>query len=269
MQKGLKYQPIGIFDSGIGGISFLGQAMYMMPNEHFIYYGDSGVEPYALLPLSAVKERCLTVCDFLMEKEVKAIVVACNTATGVAISDMRKSYPIPILGMEPAIKVAVGLNLPNKIVVMATGMALKSKAVAKLIETYGKGFEIVKLGCRDLITLVESGVIEGDAIEKAISRCFSQMDPTLISSIVFGCTHFGFLGLPVKKVLGDHIQIADGSEGTIRHLTAILQKQQLINDSTDGNPKIEIYNSGEKAYVEKSRKILAQHLFNLKSIIAP
>lgn len=260
----LNQRPIGIFDSGIGGVSVLGQAVFMMGNEHFVYYGDSGIEPYALLSPLQVKERCQDACEFLMDKDAKAIVVACNTATAIAIDELRRSYDVPILGMEPAIKVAVEYDLPGKIVLMATGMTLTSQTVARLIETYGSGFEIVKLGCRELITLVESGVIKGDPVERAITACFSRIDPATVSSIVLGCTHFGFLGPPINKVLGDHIKIADGNEGTIRHLRDILRQRHLTHDRIDANPQIEIYNSGKAVYVEKSRKILSQHLFNLK-----
>ncbi|MBC8443797.1 MAG: glutamate racemase [Deltaproteobacteria bacterium] len=267
MKTDLHLQPIGIFDSGIGGVSVLGQAVSMMLNESFVYYGGSGVEPYALLSPSRGEARCLAACDFLMAKGVKAIVVACNTATAVAIDKLRKSYPVPILGMEPAIKVAVGFNLPGKIVLMATGMTLKSKAVARLIDTYGNGFEIVKLGCRDLITLVESGVIEGDPIERAIAVCFSRIDPAAVSTIVLGCTHFGFLAPSIKIVLGDHIRIADGIVGTVRHLRIILEQRGLISNRVDADPQIAIHNSGGVGYAEKSKIILSAHLAHLKSKI--
>ncbi len=264
MKVDTKHQPLGIFDSGIGGVSVLGQALSMMPHERFVYYGDSGVDPYALLSPTQVEARCLVACNFLTAKNVKAIVVACNTATAVALNKLRRTYPVPILGMEPAIKVAVEYGLPGKIVLMATGMTLRSQNVARLIETYGRGFEIVKLGCRDLITLVESGVITGDPVERAITACFSRIDPAAISAIVLGCTHFGFLGPSINKVLGGRIRIADGNEGTVRHLIATLRRRGLVGDRRGATPRFEIYNSGAEAYVENSKKILGAHLAHLK-----
>ena len=255
-----KYQALGIFDSGIGGVSCLGQAVKMLPHEHFIYYGDSGVEPYALLSPAQVKTRCFKVCDFLIAKGVKAIVIACNTASAVALSALRKQYPVPILGMVPAIKVAAEYGAKGKIVIMATGMTLKSQTLAQLIAQYAKGLDIVKLRCRNLITLVEAGVIDGVEIENAIRHCFREIDVASIASIVFGCTHLGFLEAPIKKVLGEHIRIADGNEGTIRHLKTILEKESLLNDMLQEEPRVEIFNSGGKIFIQKSHKILLKHV---------
>ena len=149
----IRYDPIGMFDSGLGGVSCLGQGIHMLPHERFVYFGDSGVEPYALLPQTQVKKHCFDACDLLVEKGAKAIVVACNTATSVAIADLKKRYDIPVLGTEPAIKHAVNFGLPGKIVVMATGMTLQSEMLGALIDRYGAGCEFVKLPCRKIITL--------------------------------------------------------------------------------------------------------------------
>lgn len=259
-----KQRPIGIFDSGIGGVSCLGQGIKMLPNEKFIYYGDSGNPPYSLMSKTEVKRLCIDICDFLIEKEVKAIVVACNSATSVAITDLRKRYDKPILGMEPAVKVAVDFGLRGKILVMATGMTLQSNTLNRLIEKYGEGFEIVKLPCRDIISLVEAGVIDGKEIEDHLREYFEEFDKETVSTVVFGCTHFVFLEKSIKKVLGDHIRIADGNEGTIRHLRNILKKERMLNDIERNAPAVEFYNSGGNAFIESSRRILHKHLMNLK-----
>ena len=224
-----KDDPIGMFDSGLGGVSCLGQGIHMLPNERFVYFGDSGVEPYALLPKAAVKAHCFNACDVLVEKGVKAIVVACNTATSVALTDLKKRYDLPVLGTEPAIKLAASFGLTGKIVVMATGMTLQSKMVGRLIDRYGAGCEFVKLPCRKIITLVESGIIDGIEIEDSIQTCFKGLDPGTISAVAIGCTHFGFIENSLKKVLGEHIRIADPNEGIIRHLKNILEKQIFPN----------------------------------------
>lgn len=259
-----KENPIGMFDSGLGGISCLGQGLHMLPKERFVYFGDSGVEPYALLPKNQVKKLCLDAGDFLVEKGAKAIVVACNTATSVALADMRKRYRIPVLGIEPAIKPAVSFGIKGKIVVMATGMTLQSRMVDSLIDRYGKGFEIVKLACRRLITLVESGIIDGLEIEGAIKACFKDLDPGDLSTVVIGCTHLGFLAKPLKKVLGHHIRIADPNEGLIRHLKSVLAQKNLLNHKTIDDPVVEIYNTGGNVFIETSKNMLQKHLRNLK-----
>jgi len=230
--------PIGIFDSGQGGVSTLGQAAFMLPFEKLIYFGDSGVPPYSLMQKSEVRKLCLAACDFLAQKGVKAIVVACNTATAVALSEMRQQVKIPILGMEPAIKVAADWNLPGQIVIMATGMMLKSQNLKQLIKRVNRGREIVKLACRDVITLVEAGVIAGTEMEDAIAKYFRPLDSNTISSVVLGCTHFGFLEASVKEVVGTHIKIADGNTGTIRHLINILARSNMLRPETGQKPVV-------------------------------
>ena len=261
-----KFSPIGVFDSGIGGVSTLGQAVCMLPNEAFVYFGDSGNAPYSLKADTEIRQYCFQACEFLIEKGVKAILVACNTATVTAISDLREKYDLPILGMVPAVKVAIRFSLPGKIVVMGTGMTLKSKSLTSLIEEFGKGYDIVKLPCRDVITLIEAGVIQGEEIETCIAGYFNQLDPKEISSVVFGCTHFGVLEKSVKKVIGNHIKIADGNEGTIRHLTNILGNENLLNPGNGHTPDILFYNSGSSVSLEHSKKNFETHFKFLKSI---
>jgi glutamate racemase len=259
-----KDHPIGMFDSGLGGVSCLGQGIHMLPNERFVYFGDSGVEPYAHLSEAGVKQLCFKACDLLVEKGAKAIVVACNSATSVAITDLRKRYGIPVLGTEPAIKLAVSFGLPGKIVVMATGMTLQGKMVGTLIDRFGAGYEFVKLPCRKIITLVESGIIDGIEIEDSIQTCFKGLDLDTISSVVIGCTHFGFLENSLKKVLGEHIRIADPNDGIIRRLKNILEQENLLNDTKINTPLVEMVNSGGEVYAENAKKMLAKHLLNLK-----
>ncbi len=259
-----QYSPIGIFDSGIGGVSTLGQAVYMMPHEEFIYFGDNGNGPYSLKTEEEVKQYCFQVCDFLIERGVKAIVVACNTATVISISDLRERYDLPILGMEPAVKVAVSFGLPGKIVVMGTGMTLKSRMLLNLIDRFGNGYDIVKLPCRDVITMIEAGIIEGEEIETCLAGYFRELDPKGISSVVFGCTHFGVLENPIKNVLGDHVRIADGNEGTIRNLTNILKNSDLLNSENGSKGDVLFHNSGTNTSLENSKKNFNTHLKNLR-----
>lgn len=232
----------------------------MLPREKFIYFGDSGVEPYALLPPLIVKERCFEACQFLVQKGVKAIVIACNTATGIALIDLRKKYDLPILGMEPALKVATDLGLNGKIVVMATGMTLNSKMVEHLIQKFGQGFDIVKMRCRALINLVESGLVDGAEVEQTIKACFSKFDLETIAAIVFGCTHLGFLEKSFHKIIGARIHIADGNQGTIRHLKNILDRKKLLTSHKKDTPSVEIYNSGGEDFIKNSKTILQKHL---------
>ncbi|WP_432662136.1 glutamate racemase [Wukongibacter baidiensis] len=256
---------IGIFDSGMGGISVLAQAIKLMPNEKYIYYGDSENAPYGIKSPEEVKELCIDICDFFIEMGVKAIVVACNTATSAAINDLRGRYDIPIIGMEPALKPATTLESKGKIVVMATDMTLKEKKFSALMNKYGKEKDIVRLPCPKLVELIESGIMEGETIKDSIKECFDGISIDQVSSIVLGCTHYIFLKDSIREFVGAKVQIIDGNEGTARHLKNVLEKKKLLNNIDEEEVQLNIYNSKEdKEIIELSKKLLTFSLEKLE-----
>ncbi len=248
---------IGIFDSGMGGVSVLADIIKLMPNEKYIYYGDSGNAPYGTKTPEKVRELSIDICDFFIKKGVKAIVVACNTATSAAINELRKRYNIPIIGMEPALKPAIELGLDGKIAVMATDMTLKEKKFSKLMDKYGQERDIVKLPCPKLVELIESGVMEGEAALEGIRGCFNGINIEEISSIVLGCTHYVFLRDNIKDFVGERVCIIDGNKGTARHLKNVLKDKNLLNDTEENEILLDIYNSKEdRQIIELSKKLL-------------
>jgi glutamate racemase len=260
-----RYAPIGIFDSGIGGVSTLGQAVHMMPHEEFIYYGDNGNGPYSLKTKEQVKKYCVDACGYLVDQGCKAIVVACNTATVVAIVEMREAFPqLPILGMEPAVKVAVSYDPQGKIAVMATGMTLKSRMLNRLIERFAQGYQVVKVHGRETIKLIESGVIDGKQMQESLAFYFKEHDPKDISVVVFGCTHFGVLEPCIKNLLGEHVLIADGNQGTIRHLENILREKGQLNPGDRPRREVKFHNTGSESSLNNSIKNYEKHLANLR-----
>ncbi|WIF95906.1 glutamate racemase [Caminicella sporogenes] len=248
---------IGVFDSGMGGISVLAELIKMMPNEKYIYYGDSKNAPYGVKTPSQVIEFSKNICEFFIDKGVKAIVIACNTATSAAVKQLREIYDIPIIGMEPALKPAVEMNLDGKIVVMATEMTLKEKKFNELMKKYGQKSDIIKLPCPKLVELVESGIVDGVEVEKAVRECFYGIDINEISSIVLGCTHYIYLRESIRNVVGDRVYIIDGNEGTARHLKNILKSKDLLNDEEKREVYFDIYNSkNDRSIIELSKKLL-------------
>lgn len=255
---------IGIFDSGMGGISVLAQTIKLMPNERYIYYGDSENAPYGVKSPEEVKELCIDICDFFVEKGVKAIVVACNTATSAAINELRDRYDIPIIGMEPALKPATIIESKGKIVVMATDMTLKEKKFSALMDKYGKEKDIVRLPCPRLVELIESGIMEGETIEASLEECFNGINIDEVSSIVLGCTHYIFLKDSIGAFAGEKVHIVDGNGGTARHLKNILEKKQLLKDTEEDETQLYIYNSKkDREIIELSKKLLT---FSLKKL---
>ena len=251
--------PIGVFDSGIGGISTLAQGMHMLPRESFVYFGDSGVPPYALLPEKDVKQLCLHACDFLIDKGVKAILIACNTATTAALSDLQNSFDLPIVGIQPALREAATCDVPGKIIVMATEMMLESQSLEEMIHTHCTGRDVVRMYCRSLINLVEAGVIDGPQMEECLHEHFAEFQNETIGSVVLGCTHLGFLAPLLHKQLGEHVRLDDGNAQSIHVLQETLQRTGRLNAAAQGRQAVTIYNSGGETFVANAQQMLDKH----------
>jgi len=231
---------IGFFDSGVGGISVLKEAIKQLPNENYIYYGDSKNAPYGTKNLEQVRELTFNASEFLIKSGVKALVIACNTATSASIDQLREIYPsMPVIGIEPALKPAVELNRKGKIIIMATPMTLAEKKFNELMLNYHKEAEIIMLPCPGLVELIENGIIEGIELENYLNLRFSELSNIEVAAVVLGCTHYPFVKRELAKLLGEEIPIIDGSIGTVKYLKKRLEQLDLINsDAEKGEVKI-------------------------------
>ncbi|NUO08916.1 MAG: glutamate racemase [Candidatus Brocadia sp.] len=247
--------PIGVFDSGIGGISVLAEIIKILPCEEFAYFADILHSPYGTKQEDVVRSLSLKAAEFLSLVGVKSLVVACNTATSVAINDIRRTYPFPVIGMEPALKPAMELGLTGKILVMATPLTLSSKKFSALAHHYKHRAEIVPLPCVGLVEIVERGYLSGQKIEAYLSHVFSTVNKEDISAIVLGCTHYVLIKKEIVNVVGDKITIIDGNCGTARHAGSVLQKEGLLNGAIAEKPhiplraKVSFYISGNESEV--------------------
>ena len=251
--------PIGFFDSGVGGISVLREACKILPNENYIYFGDSKNAPYGTRSDNEIKDLTLKAIDFLINKKVKALVVACNTATSVAINTLRDTYKdLPIVGIEPAVKPAVESTTSGSIVIMATPMTLKMRKFNELIATYSEGREIIPMPCPGLVEFIEKGIFEGDDLHKFLVNKYKDIDINDIGAVVLGCTHYPFIKNELSTII-DKDKIFDGSKGTANQLKHLLEDKQLLNNSSTKG-KIEIINSlNDKHLID-----LCINLLNLK-----
>ena len=252
-----KDKPIGFFDSGVGGISVLKEAVKLLPKEDFIYFGDSKNAPYGTKKIEEVIELSFNAVDFLIKYDVKAVVVACNTATSAAIDDLRQRYTgIPIIGIEPALKPAVELNKQGKIIIMATPMTLSEKKFYSLMKTYEKEIDIQALPCAGLVELIEEGILEGNQIEKYLKN---KLDPYLnskIAAVVLGCTHYPFISKSLIKILSSETTIIDGSMGTAKQLKRQLKENSLLCEKKHRGT-VDIFNSlNKKQILELSYNLL-------------
>jgi glutamate racemase len=238
-----RYKAIGFFDSGIGGLSVLKEAIKLLPNEDFIYFGDSINAPYGTRQIDEVKELTFKAVDFLISKNVKAVVIACNTATSAAIDDLRMKYsPMPIIGIEPAVKPAVELKKAGRILIMATPMTLAETKFSNLLKSYETEADIVPVPCAGLAEIVEGGQLTGDVVNSYLKDKLAAYINEPISSVVLGCTHYPFIKAELVKILNEDTTIIDGSLGTAKQLQRKLASCKLLNEATH-NGSVTVINS--------------------------
>lgn len=246
LHSDIKDRPIGFFDSGVGGLSVLKQAIRVLPREDFIYYGDSKNAPYGVKSVEEVKKLSFDAAEFLLKKGVKAIVVACNTATSAAIEELRTYYKdLPIIGIEPALKPAVETKRKGKVIIMATPMTLSEKKFSKLVENYGREVEIQPLPCPGLVELIEGGIVDGKEMNDFLRLKLNNYLYGDIAAIVLGCTHYPFIKKELSSIVGADVPIMDGSEGTAKQLRRLLLTNNLMSERIEVG-KVEVYNSSNK-----------------------
>lgn len=234
--------PIAVFDSGLGGISVLRRLIQVLPEENFLYFGDSANAPYGSRPTEEIRSLTLENAEQLFSRGAKALVVACNTATSAAIDTLRERYPNRIIiGIEPALKLAVSRHPNGRILVMATDATLREKKFATLMERFGEHCEILKCPCPELVEFVERGELEGEALQKVLKAELQAHLTPAPDAIVLGCTHFPFLQAEIRRVVGETPEILDGSDGTAKETKRRLSEAGLLR--TGGPGKVELVNS--------------------------
>lgn len=250
--------PIGFFDSGVGGISVMREAVKLLPHEDFIYYGDSLNAPYGIKNISEVRNLTLKAVEFLVSKKVKAIVIACNTATSAAINELRRTYKdIPFVGIEPALKPAVEINKSGKIIIMATPMTLSELKFKNLLKKYVKKADIVTLPCAGLVEYIENGILDGEEIHDYLNEKFIPFNKDSIKAVVLGCTHYPFIKSALQEtILSENTLIIDGSFGTAMQLKRMLIKNKILRAENE-KQSICIYNSLQRdSIIELSKRLL-------------
>ncbi len=237
-----KNAPIGVMDSGVGGISVLRELVKLLPGEDFLYYGDSAHAPYGTKEVSEVVEHTLNAAEFLLKKGSKALVVACNTATSVAIPVLRETYSqIPVIGIEPALKPAVLSKEHPRVLVMATPMTLEQEKFCNMMNFYSTEANIIKVPCPGLVEFIEAGLLDGPELEAYLNDRFAPFDPKSADGIVLGCTHYPLIRSKIAALF-PNATVFDGGEGTARQTKRRLEECALLSDKTEGG-KVIFYNS--------------------------
>lgn len=224
-------QPIGIFDSGVGGISIWKEIITLLPHEDTIYLADSKNAPYGQRSTQKIIDLSIKNTELLLKKGCKIIVVACNTATTNAISYLRSTYDIPFIGIEPAIKPAALQTKTNAIGILATKGTLSSELFYKTSGKFTEGIKVIEQIGEGLVPLIESGSIDSPEMNTLLKKYLDPMLKKHIDHLVLGCSHYPFLIPTIREIIGNKVTIIDSGEAVAKQTKAILEKNNLLNVS--------------------------------------
>lgn len=240
---------IGLFDSGVGGLSIMKEIRHLLPKEDLLYWADSGYCPYGEKTSEFIRERSREITKFLLSKGAKMIVVACNTASMVALETLRTEFPTtPFIGVEPAIKLASLYTKSRKVGVLATGVTLSGERFISLLERFAENLMVLTQPCPGLVEKVEAGEVESAETEQLLRRCLLPLMERGVDVVVLGCTHFPFLRPLVEKIVGKGVVVVDTGAPVARQTNRVLVQMGLISSQKKGREWF--YTSGHPERVE-------------------
>ena len=229
--------PVGVFDSGVGGLSVLGEINRLLPHESLLYVADSGHVPYGEKTPEYIRERSRQIAAFLVERGAKALVLACNTATAAAVAELRSLYSIPVVGMEPAVKPAALATRSGVVGVLATTGTLQSARFAALLDRFAGSVRVVTQPCPGLVECVERGELQGPIVDKLLRTYTAPLLEAGCDTLILGCTHYPFLRAQLLAVLPPHICLIDTGAAVARQLRARLIEADLLTEGDAQPPR--------------------------------
>jgi len=236
--------PVGLFDSGVGGLSVWREVIAMLPGEDTIYVADQAHCPYGERSPQEIRTLSEAISRFLLEQGAKLIVVACNTASTAALSHLREQFFVPFVGMEPAVKPAAERTSIGKVGVMATPTTLAGEPFARLLDRFAHGVEVVQSICPGLVHLVEEGDLDGPAMETRVSGYLQPLRDEGVDVLVLACTHYPFLRPVIERVMGPGVEIIDPAPAVAQQVRRVLGKEGLLNARQIGGQHL-IFTSGD------------------------
>ncbi len=252
--------PIGVFDSGAGGLTILSALRKELPFENYVYFGDTAHCPYGTRSEEDIIALSVQANKFLIEQGAKLIVVACNTASQAALSTLRATFSVPFIGVVPAVKPAARVTKKGRIGIAATNQAAKALYLRQLIDEFAGGIEVFAVGCPELVTLVERGELDGPIVEETVKEALDPLFKEDVDVIVLGCTHFPALRPVIERITHHRIQVIDSGAAIARRTHAVLDTEALIRHShSHGNAygRLQIWCSGDaEAFSAIARKVL-------------
>ena len=220
-------RPIGVFDSGVGGLSVVVEIRKVLPHEIILYYADTLHCPYGPRPADEVRQLAMEASAYLLGQGSKLIVVACNTASSVALSALRAGFDVPFVGMVPAVKPASLATRARKVLVMATTATFQAQVFSDLVGQFANGIQVHTQACPELVDLVECGEADLGRIEPLLSHYLEPVSAHGLDTVVLGCTHFVFLRKEIQRIVGDAVRVIDTGEAVARQVQRVLEERGL------------------------------------------
>lgn len=237
--------PIGIFDSGVGGISVLRAIREQMPAESVVYFGDQGHIPYGSRSMEQIQNFSETITRFLLEQGVKIMVVACNAASAAALKYLREKFPnVQFVGMEPAVKPAAEHTHTGKVGVLATPATFQGMLYASVVERFANGVELFQDTCPGLVQQIESGMLHGKETRRILQEALLPMLEQNIDTVVLGCTHYPFVIPLIQRIVGENVRVIDPAPAVARQTGRLLEAAGMRNPS-ESKGSLKFYTSGD------------------------
>ena len=240
--------PIGIFDSGIGGLSVLKEIQQLLPHEDLIYIADSAHAPYGNKPHEFIQQRCETLCRFLLGQQARAIVIACNTATAVAVAKLREQFALPIIAMEPGVKPAIAATKTGVVGVLATQNTLASEQFTKLLHRYAANVKVISQPCPGLVEQIETGDFDSTRTQGLIEQYARPLLDAGADTIVLGCTHYPLIRAQISRVIGPGTAIIETGQAVAQQLKRKLDEQALLTAAGDKGA-VSFWTSGDTRHI--------------------
>lgn len=236
--------PIGIFDSGIGGLSVLRAIRGLMPDESVVYFGDQIHIPYGPRPMEQIGRFSEVITNFLLQQQAKIVVVACNTASAAALKDLRIKFPeMQFVGMEPAVKPAAERTQTGRVGVLATPATFQGALYASVVERFANGVELFQDTCAGLVQQIEQGNLDGRETRQILENALQPMLEKNIDTVVLGCTHYPFVIPVIEQIVGENVRVIDPAPAVAKQTKRLLEAGGLVNPASAGG-KIRLFTSG-------------------------
>ncbi len=260
-------KPIGIFDSGVGGLTVVARVLELLPREDIIYFGDTARVPYGIRSPRVIREFSREIAAWLVARGVKALVVACNTASAVALPALRQLLDIPVIGVvEAGARQAVEATRTGEVAVIGTASTVNSRAYPDAVSRLDAQVRTLSRACPLFVPMVEDGIVEGPVAEAVIRHYLADIRQSRIDTLVLGCTHYPLLQSEMRRALGPELRIVDAAEGTAVELAEILARLDLASPNLENGRRRYVFSDRTDAFQALARRILPGFMGDMETV---